>query len=110
MEKLSECADWTEKFRGAFSYCESKGLLEDIAKMSLQERTEIDGWIRFKINGDGGRCPIPQYLRWLNKAVEERKSNYDWLKQETNTEDVSLCLYKMMENDLPEKIVVDLTI
>ena len=109
MAKLSECADYSKKFQIAYSYCETNGLLGEIANMSSQRR-EIDSWIRYKIEASQKRVPVSAYLFYLKKAVEERKDDYKKLKKETNMEHVTLCLYKMIENDLPDKLVFEPTI
>jgi hypothetical protein len=103
LAKLSECLDYRESFNSAWSYCEMNGLLQEISDISL-ERKEIDAWIRYKIDASPKRVFVSAYLLYLEKAVEARKQGYNKLKNEMNTKHVALCLYKMMEEDLPEKL------
>ena len=103
LARLSECLDYKESFKSACSYCETNGLRQEIADMSL-EREEIDSWIRYKIDVGHKRVFVSAYLIYLEKAVESRKHKYSKLKNEMNMKHVALCLYKMMEEDLPEKL------
>jgi len=71
--------------------------------MSAQ-RKEIDEYVRYMVKaGGGGPCPSRDYFFYLDQVVEKRKENYSKLKQETNIRAVSLCLYKIMESNLPRK-------
>jgi hypothetical protein len=109
LAKLSECPEYVEKFRIAYSYCEANGLLRDIANMSAQ-RQDIDERIRYKVNAGPGRVTVRWYLFYLRAEIQDRKSGYDKLKKDQNIEHVALCLFKMMEDDLPEKLVPEPTI
>jgi hypothetical protein len=103
LAKLSECAEYKDTINKAYEYCKNKGLLEEIADISFH-RKEIDEWIRFKSNVSQTRIPVSVYLMYLEIKVKEEMLSRKKLKNEPNTKHVALCLYKIMEKNLPEKL------